>query len=522
MPQSPPCAGARRSRPSRPALPDAAMTRSASRVAPSTRTPLMRPWSAHTWSTCPRRSVSPGWCWAAARRTRSKVSRRHRIPINCVGPSGPCGPVGSAGTMIGSAPATRRSCHTCGQLRLQRLHHLGAEGVRVVELHHSAARPRPVVLRPRIPIDDGDLVASTREHHPGEQPGRPGPHNNNPHSPLLTASWEVEWESLGGDTRLGAGESGSPRLVRPPIMARWRSARGSSGTRGRGGSPAGAGQPQSGTSDGEATQGRGPDRRAQDRPRRERGDGRDDEEQAAGASGSALADQGEEQQRAGDAGDDGDPEEGADRPGRVRDDQGARERRPGRHHQSRRRDLGGGERGRTSRCAQSPLKDGACGESCQAEQRPAERRDRRRSAEAVDQGDGDPGDAQRDAGPLPGREPVPAQGRAGGGDQQRRGAGDQGGRRRRRAFGHSGVEAAELHREEQDADCGHRRHGAYPVRPHLSAAARDRGQHHRPEDETPEIGRQGRDDRRRDGPTDVAAAPDRHERRAPAVRALPL
>ena len=178
----------------------------------------------------------------------------------------------------------------------------------------------------------------------------------------------------------------------------------------RGGSSARAGQPQSGTSDGEATQGRGPDRRAQDRPRRERGDGRDDEEQAAGASGSALADQGEEQQRAGDAGDDGDPEEGADRPGRVRDDQGAFEWRPGRHHQGRGRDLGRGERGRTSRCAQSALKDGACGESCQAEQRPAERRDRRRSAEAVDQGDGDAGDAQRDAGPLPGREPVPAQG----------------------------------------------------------------------------------------------------------------
>ena len=48
MPQSPPRAGARRSRPSRPARPDAAMTRSASRVAPSTRTPLARPWSVHT------------------------------------------------------------------------------------------------------------------------------------------------------------------------------------------------------------------------------------------------------------------------------------------------------------------------------------------------------------------------------------------------------------------------------------------------------------------------------------------
>ena len=281
--------------------------------------------------------------------------------------------------------------------------------------------------------------------------------------------------------------------------------------------PAGAGQPESGTGDGEPAQGRRPDRRAQDRPRRERGDGRDDEEQAAGARGPALADQSEEQQRACDAGDDGDPQEGADRPGRVRDDQGAVEWRPSCHHQCRRSDLGGRERRGTCRCTQSALKDGACGESRQAEQGPAERCRRRRPAEAVDQGDGDPGDTQCDAGPLPGREPVPAQRRADGGDQQWRGASDQGGGRRRRAFGHPGVEAAELHREEQDADGGRRRQGAYPVRPRLPAAAGDHGQHHRPEHETPEIGGQGRDDRRRNGPADVAAAPDRHERRAPAV-----
>ena len=111
MPQSPPRAGARRSRPNRLARPDAARTRSASSGAPSTRTPVARPRSVHTSSTCPTCRSTPGSRSAAARRTRSKVSRRHRMPITCSGPPAPFGP---AGAVIGCAPAASRSHHTSG------------------------------------------------------------------------------------------------------------------------------------------------------------------------------------------------------------------------------------------------------------------------------------------------------------------------------------------------------------------------------------------------------------------------
>ena len=55
----------------------------------------------------------------------------------------------------------------------------------MVELHHPAAGPRTVGLRPRIAVHDSDLVAPAGERHRREQPGRARPDNDDPHSPLL-------------------------------------------------------------------------------------------------------------------------------------------------------------------------------------------------------------------------------------------------------------------------------------------------------------------------------------------------
>ena len=183
MPQSPPCAAARSSRPSLPARPDAAMTRSALQ----------------------RGAVDPDSAGAAAVGAHLvDVPDAQRQPRLVLG--------GGAQHPLEGQPAAPdshqllRSCRTrptggiarkrdrlgargeqvvphVRQFRLQRLHHLCAEGVRVVELHHPASGPRPVLLRPRVPVHDGDLVPSTGEHHRGEQPGRPRTDNNNSHRP---------------------------------------------------------------------------------------------------------------------------------------------------------------------------------------------------------------------------------------------------------------------------------------------------------------------------------------------------
>jgi hypothetical protein len=55
-----------------------------------------------------------------------------------------------------------------GQLRLQRLHHLNAEGVGMVELHHPAPQPRPVRPWPGVAVHNGDPVPAARERHPQE------------------------------------------------------------------------------------------------------------------------------------------------------------------------------------------------------------------------------------------------------------------------------------------------------------------------------------------------------------------
>ena len=98
-----------------------------------------------------------------------------------------------------------------GDLRLQRLDHLRAEGVRVVELHHPAPLPRPVRARAGVPIDDGDRVTPPGQRHGGEQPRRPGPHDNDTHDPSpAPRPWTAPW----GGAAAGRGDTPGTPAVR--------------------------------------------------------------------------------------------------------------------------------------------------------------------------------------------------------------------------------------------------------------------------------------------------------------------
>ena len=64
------------------------MTRSAGSSSPSTSSPVARPASLVTASTCPGSRVRPGVANADARNAVSNVSRRQRIPMGSSLPSG--------------------------------------------------------------------------------------------------------------------------------------------------------------------------------------------------------------------------------------------------------------------------------------------------------------------------------------------------------------------------------------------------------------------------------------------------
>ncbi len=72
-----------------------------------------------------------------------------------------------------------------GPLGLQRFHDLGPEGVGVPELHHPAPVPGPVRGRSGIPVHGHHVVAAPGEGDAGEQSGRSGTDDRDPHGRLL-------------------------------------------------------------------------------------------------------------------------------------------------------------------------------------------------------------------------------------------------------------------------------------------------------------------------------------------------
>ena len=66
----------------------------------------------------------------------------------------------------------RQSAQDVRHLGLQRLDHRAAEGVRMVELHHSPALPDIAVAGARVAVGDDDFTAPARESDGGEETGR--------------------------------------------------------------------------------------------------------------------------------------------------------------------------------------------------------------------------------------------------------------------------------------------------------------------------------------------------------------
>ena len=194
MPQSPSCAGARRSRPSRPAGLDAATTRSASSAASSTRTPVARPRSVSTSSTCPTRRTIPGCAPPPPAGLVRRCSRRHRTPITTwSGLPSRSGPRSAAHPRRAgrSAPPAARPAALPPPARGRR-----ADGGTV----SPAAGPRAVGLRPGSRSTTVTSWPRRAKRHRREQPRRTRPDNDDPHSPLLGSI--PENESAGSSTAM--------------------------------------------------------------------------------------------------------------------------------------------------------------------------------------------------------------------------------------------------------------------------------------------------------------------------------
>ena len=235
----------------------------------------------------------------------------------------------------------------------------------------------------------------------------------------------------------------------------------------------------------------GPSRRAEQRPRGQSRDRRDDEQVAAGAGRPAPADQREQQRAA----------HPRRRPRRARRTTRRRSPVSGRPTSP----SSGAQTASTAQPAATSTAATAAGpasgltrpwrvvptrEAGEAEQCPQQGRHARRTPDPVREGDHDTDHAQADAEPLR-AQPLPPGDRADRRDHQRRRAGDQRGGAGGQPVGHRRVEGAELHREHRDADPeqGQR---LPPARPALAADHGDDREQGGRDREAPHRHRQGR------------------------------
>jgi hypothetical protein len=78
-------------------------------------------------------------------------------------------------------PGREQAVPDIGHLGQHRIHHLLAEEVGVMELHHPAAIPPLAAVRSAVTIDDLNLVSAPRQRDRGIEPGWPGTNDEGSH-----------------------------------------------------------------------------------------------------------------------------------------------------------------------------------------------------------------------------------------------------------------------------------------------------------------------------------------------------